>query len=375
MTSQHILPDVSSLSTGEIENLMEELTGVLQSRQFVQVSRNFNKGYFEQRFQELLRDTPTKFPTKNGMIVLRKELVKNILVTIKHLTQELDVFMLFVGREGSGKSKFVRQVNYVYWYLMRDLGLIDYEFSLDLVHFGVRDLQEDRKAWDDQGLYFRISILDESKDDLGRDKHMTPDAKNFIDYMRRCRDECGIISLLLPQLSELMPRITLSRSVFIFEVDYDLDKMTGDIVRGEYNCYIIPRGKTGFSYYHNKEVSTSIIKSELADYLYTNKRQFESLPKKCLFFQGNFNNVDPIDTHQYQLKKRKKKWERMQQKELEMRELARLRNMAEDMRALMLSLKSDGESNYRIADRIGKSEASIRNYWKYFENASAKSEP
>lgn len=365
---------INTLPDETIYNYMELMSSTLQNRHFIQLSKKFDKKVFNEKYKELMQNTPTHFPCNNGVINLRKETVKNIIVTIKHLTQELDVFMLFVGKEGSGKSLFVRQINYVYWYLMKELNIIDYDYNIDLVHFGTVDLLNDRKEWDMSGLSYRISILDESKDDLGRDKHATPEAKDYIDYMRRCREESGIHSLLMPQLSEFMPKIILSRAVFIFEVDYDLDKNTGDIKRGEYNLYIIPRGKTGHSYYHNKEISTSKIKSELADYLYTTKRQFEALPSKIRFIKDRFNQVDPINTRDYKLKKRNKKWERIKRQEQNIKELKKLRNMVEDFRILMLVLKEKGESNYSLAEMIGKSEATIRNYLKYIENANAKSE-
>lgn len=331
----------------------------------------FNKQKFQKKFKELITNTPTSFESPNGPIYFRKELVKNILVTIKHLTQDLDVFMVFVGREGSGKSLFVRQVNFVYWYLLfHEFKLIDYPYDLDLIHFGTKELQEDRRNHDAKGLKYRISNLDESKDDLGRDKHMNPDAKNFIDYMRRCRDERGIMSLLLPQLSELMPRITLSRAVLIFEVDYNMDEQ-GDIVRGEYKTFIIPRGRTGRSLFHNKDLSTSKIKTQLSEYLYTNKRQFESIPKSCLFFQGNFNHVDPIDTKAYEKKKREKKWERIRRDENTKSIIKRYESKVQDYRTLILALKAREFTNKGIGEMIGKSEGSIRMILKQFEKSQS----
>lgn len=364
----------NNLSNNEIENIMEELYNIYSHRVFIDKSKTFDKIEFNKKYKELINNTPTSFPCPNGVINLRKETVKNIIVTIKHLTQELDVFMLFVGKEGSGKSLFVRQINYVYWYLMKQFGLIDYDFNIDLVHFGTIDLLEDRREYDSQSLFYRISILDESKDDLGRDKHATPEAKDYIDYMRRCREESGIHSLLMPQLSEFMPKITLSRAVFIFEVDYSVDSYSGDIVRGDYNLYIIPRGKSGHSYFHNKEIPTSKIKSELADYLYTTKRQFESLPSKILFIKGRFNSIDPINSREYKRKKRDKKWERIKRQEQNIKEITRLRILANDYRSLILSLKAQGESNSSIGERIGKSEASIRNQLKIIESTQSQNE-
>ena len=80
----------------------------LQSRELIQPQGNFNT----KKYKELLKNTPTHFVTSYGeTIIMRKELVKNLIISCKHMQQEFDLFMLFVGSEGAGKSLFVRQVN------------------------------------------------------------------------------------------------------------------------------------------------------------------------------------------------------------------------------------------------------------------------
>src|SRR6056297_951124 len=148
----------------------------------------------KRKYDYYLKNPPTEFECENGTIYMDSRTVKNIIVSINHLTQDLDALMLFVGREGSGKSLFMRQVLYVYWYFLREFGLIDYDFTLDLIHFGIKELQADRIDFDlNQGKKYRISDLDESKDDLGRDKHKDGKTQDFLNYLRRCRDESGII--------------------------------------------------------------------------------------------------------------------------------------------------------------------------------------
>lgn len=298
--------DLQNLNDDQILETIRAYAKELQSRELIHPQGKFNKNIYN----ELLKNTPTHFITSFGeTIVLRKELVKNLIISARHLHQEFDLFMLFVGSEGSGKSLFVRQVNYVMWWIMKELGMINYPFNMDLVHFGIKDLQQDRKNFDEQGFKYRESILDESKDDIGRDKYKSPEANGFIDYIRRCREESGIISLLLPQVSEILPALVLSRVVMIFEVDFDTDD-EGEIIRGDWKLITIPRGKESYSLYHDKHLKKSYIKKVLSDFLYKTSEKYSSLPNKIVSFQGSFNKVDPVLTKEYKLKKRQKKWER-----------------------------------------------------------------
>lgn len=305
------IADLQNMPEHELLKSIRQLAGELQSRELMQPQGKFNK----KRYNELLHNTPTHFKTVFGeTIVLRKELVKNLLISCRHLHQEFDLFMIFVGSEGGGKSLFVRQVNFVMWWLMKELEMINYSYNMDLVHFGIKDLQHDRKLWDEQGFKYRVSILDESKDDIGRDKYKTPEANAFIDYIRRCREESGIISLLLPQVSEILPALVLSRVVMIFEVDFDTDA-EGEIIRGDYKLITIPRGKESYSLYHDKFLKKSYIKKVLSEFLYKSSEKYSSLPNSIVSFQGTFNKVDPVLTKEYRLKKRQKKWERYKNKD------------------------------------------------------------
>lgn len=298
--------DLQNFSDDQILETIREYAKELQSRELIQPQGKFDF----KRYKELLKNTPTKFTTFFGeTIILRKELVKNLIISCRHLHQEFDLFMLFVGSEGAGKSLFVRQVNFVMWWIMKELGMINYSFNMDLVHFGIKDLQQHRKDFDEQGFRYLESILDESKDDIGRDKYKTPDANAFIDYIRRCREESGIISLLLPQVSEILPALVLSRVTLIFEVDFDTDD-EGEIIRGDYKLITVPRGKESYSLYHDKHLKKSFIKKKLSKFLYKTDEKFSSLPNKIVSFQGTFNKVDPILTKEYKLKKKQKKWER-----------------------------------------------------------------
>ena len=318
-------------------------------------------------YEQLLNNPPTKFPSLNGNIYMDEYTVRNIIVSIKHLTQELDALMLFVGREGSGKSLFMRQVLYVFWYLMKKFKLIEYEFGLDLVHFGIKELQKDRIFYDlEMKQKCRISDLDESKDDLGRDKHNDPATQEFLNYLRRCRDESGVIALAQPQISEFLPSLVLSRAVFIFEVDYDLDSETGDIVRGEYKLITIPRGKKSYSAIHKKYISRNDIKVTLGEYVHNPKLRYADIPNQVVSYQGRFNGIDPIDTKAYLKKKQEKKWERIYKEEEELsefkKEVKKLRNVKKYFHKLLLLTKKKKITNKTLSNSLKVSTRTIDRY-------------
>lgn len=321
----------------------------------------------EKLYNFYLENPPKYFPCSNGNIYMYEYTVRNILVSIKHLTQELDAIILFVGREGSGKSLFMRQINYIYWYFLTKFGLIDYEFSLDLVHFGIKELQRDRLHFDlEVNKKYRISNLDESKDDLGRDKHNDPKTQEFLNYIRRCRDESGVITLAQPQISEFLPSIVLSRALFIFEVDYDLDDETGDIIRGEYKLITIPRGKKSYSPIQKKSIPRNDIKVTLGEYVHNPKLRYADIPKTIVSYQGKFNGVDPCNTKEYLDKKQKKKWERIFRDEEELSELKKevkkLRNIKEYFHKLLLLCKSNKITNKVLANALKLSSRTVDRY-------------
>jgi len=318
-------------------------------------------------YDEFLKNPPTKFNSPNGNIYMDEYTVKNIIVSIKHLTQELDALMLFVGREGSGKSLFMRQVLYVFWFFLKKFKLVEYEFTLDLVHFGIRELQNDRIHYDlEMKQKCRISDLDESKDDLGRDKHNDPKTQEFLNYLRRCRDESGIIALAQPQISEFLPSLVLSRALFIFEVDYDLDSETGDIIRGEYKLITIPRGKKSWSAIQKKYISRNDIKVTLGEYVHNPKLRYADIPNQIVSYQGHFNGIDPIETKAYLKKKQEKKWARIYKEEEELnefkKEVKRLRNVKKYFHQLLLLIKKHKVTNKQISNSLKVSTRTIDRY-------------
>ena len=141
-----------------------------------------------------------------------------------------------------------------------------------------------------------IYVLDES-DTLTRNKWNDPTVKLYISKLRRERKNLRVVFMNMPQLSELLPTVTLTRITFIFEISI---KTEGDLIkRGQYNLFCIPRGATAFSKYHGKEIEKNLIRNTIAKKLYSSEERYFNLPRDIIMFQGNFNGVSPIDAKEY----------------------------------------------------------------------------
>jgi hypothetical protein len=141
------------------------------------------------------------------------------------------------------------------------------------------------------------------------------------------------------------------------------DPNTGELIRGNYECVIIPRGDFGYSASQNREIPTPVIMTELTQYLYDAKRQFEPMPKRIITFKGEFQNVDVINTEEYRTKKREEKWKRLQSKDDAKNpgESKRIKELEHDKAALLEYMKMQGFTNNDLGSIIGKSEAAVRN--------------
>ncbi|GAG82064.1 unnamed protein product [marine sediment metagenome] len=66
---------------------------------------NFTPSFNNDRFEELMNDTPTRFVVPGfGNVQADKRFIKSILVACKLLKKELDRNNIYYGGEGSGKS-------------------------------------------------------------------------------------------------------------------------------------------------------------------------------------------------------------------------------------------------------------------------------
>jgi len=217
------------------------------------------------------RSIPTYYDeTKNILIdefVFRKYMVAIIQMIFNHM----DFVVCNIGDEGSGKSCKCTQDMYIVWWIMKEIGLIDYEFKLEEMF--VNTLQKFSELEDKYyGKPFRIVGLDEGNE-LNRQDWKEDQVKLFWQRLRRERHERRIKFINIPVLGEMIINIVLSRINFIFDMKNKNRSETGTLYKGEYNFYIIPRGDKVYSPYHKRELT----KEEIKNKLYTNLKDKEYL--------------------------------------------------------------------------------------------------
>ena len=246
------------------------------------------------KFDELMENTPTNFIQGDKIFKFRRELIKTLLVSCGHLNQDSDLLDLCAGNEGSGKSHLSFQLAYVKWKLLTELNMINYPFTLDLIYYNVEQVME---AFDTYAhIPYMIYILDES-DSLSRNKWNDPLVKKFISKLRKERKNLRLVTLNMPQLSELLPTVTLTRVSLIYEVKVSTKGV--DIIRGNFNLFSIPRGSNSWSEYNQKFLNCNMIKNVIARKLYSNEDRYFNLPSAIMSYQGTFNALSPIDQSEY----------------------------------------------------------------------------
>src|SRR6056297_275855 len=113
------------------------------------------------KIEEYLKNPKTKFQTPYGVINFRPELIRSILLDIKHAVySDFDNLQITQGNEGSGKSSFIFQLAFVYHFFLKKFGLINYDFNLDLVYFSLDKILNDMTNYAD--IPYKIYILDEA---------------------------------------------------------------------------------------------------------------------------------------------------------------------------------------------------------------------
>jgi len=260
--------------------------------------KGFKPSFNQERYEELMKQTPTNFMTEYGNVNADKHLVKSILGGCKLLSKEFDRNHIYYGGEGGGKSHTVFQHTYVWWWCLNELGMINYDFSMDLIYGKVSDIM---KSFDEYAeIPYMIFTLDES-DELNRKNWNSPLVKQFLSKLRRERKNLRIVNMILPALEEMLPAIALSRTNWIVEINVKLDSKLNPI-RGRYSLMNIPVGDEFFSPIRQDFISKKEIKSYLNARFYDKDKLFEKLPFKLLSFTGHTNSTFVFDKKEY------KKW-------------------------------------------------------------------
>lgn len=260
----------------------------------------FKPRFDEQKWSYYMKNTPTKFRTPIGDIInFRKEFVKNILMDIRDMWKsEMDVVQFSQGDEGAGKTHFMSQVAYVYFWFMKEFNMIDYEWSLDLIYFSLNKLNSDFNI--KRNIPFMIYVLDEG-DELSGENFWMPNNKQFRTELRRGRKFARLIFVNMPQVKEITSRIATTRGQKFYDVVLDRDLENFDLVKGNIGVWGIPRGKKAWSAKNREWLPKNKIKNKLSQ-LFKSKDDFITFPPDLQLFDLRCNGAKVFDTKEYKKK-------------------------------------------------------------------------
>jgi len=144
---------------------------------------------------------------------------------------------------------------------------------------------------------FRQFTLDEGNE-LHRQNWKEEEVQTFFQRLRRERYNQRIKSICIPVLGELLTNVVMSRVNFIFEVYSENINKLGILDKGKCNFYIIPRGKSIYSYQHKKELTQEHIKQTFYDTL-DKKNYLKGLPKELVVQSFTFNGTQGFNKDEY----------------------------------------------------------------------------
>lgn len=253
-----------------------------------------------EKWNGLFKSPPTKFETQDwGVINFRKEFIQSLLIDIKDLSYNAfdNVDICYRG-EGRGKSKFSAQKEYVRWYLLTELELINYDWILEeIVYYTLSDYMRALILYMDEP--FRILILDES-DELKRLNWNKPLVKSFISYLRRGRKFFKILNLNIPNLKDLPLDIVTDRANKLYEIQMGRNFENFEYNRGDVKMFEVPRADGCWSFVHKNILKEQLIKDTISNIHRDVYKSFVALPNKIKCLDIQFNNVFPFDEEAYE---------------------------------------------------------------------------
>lgn len=265
--------------------------------------KNLNKKFTNfniDKYLELLNNPPLSYKNFKGeTIYFDLYWVKKILIAINQMIfDEMDLYILNIGKEGSGKSLWSsQQILYLYEFLS-EIGLIDYAMDIKRLFFA--DIMSFLSEHENQGKhdYFRIECLDEGNE-LNRSNFRDENIQQFKYEMRTERKQLRMILINMQQIGELDTSISLSRINFIFDCNMSGIKKTGTLNKGFIDMYIIPRDDFIFSEKYKKIFSRKDILNRFANMLDKKKDYYIGLPKEFIVKSFKFNDAWGFDKEIY----------------------------------------------------------------------------
>jgi len=261
------------------------------------------------RYLELYNNPPLELQNYQGKTIFYDKIVaRKFMIAINQMIfDEMDLYIINTGKEGSGKSCLSSQQLLFLYYIITETGLAKYNYKISEIFFSSIEKFLERSFELDLNDYFRILVLDEAYD-LNRGNFYEQTSKIFKQDMRASRKQQKITILNLPQLGELDISITLSRANFIFETRMGNDLRTNSLKKGSVDMYIIPRGNKIYSYARNREIPRVEILEAFAKRFEKKTSYYVELPREFRVHTFEFNNVWGFNKYKYaELVKRQNK--------------------------------------------------------------------
>lgn len=311
--------DVISLEKAS-KRIFDVVTGIredLELKNFLKNNRSFDKNKLRElyvkknlfdkfpnfnieKYFELLDNPPMEYKNYAGKVVRFNIFwVKKMIIAINQMIfNEMDLYILNIGKEGAGKSAWSSQQILWFFNFLDSVGLIDYAMNIKRMFFA--DVMSFLNEHETQGIndYFRIECLDEANE-LNRSNFREEGIQQFKYEMRTERKQLRIILLNMQQLGELDTSISLSRVNFIYDCKMSGDRITGTLNKGFGDMYIIPRDDYIFSEKYKKVFSRNDILNAFANKLDNKKKYYTGLPREFMVADFTFGDVWGFDKEEY----------------------------------------------------------------------------
>jgi len=292
--------------SGELYN-WSKIRERFEHRKIFQTFPNFN---FD-KFKKYIIKPPLELINYKKETVIIDEFMARKLSTgiLQMLGDKMDLWLMNVGGEGSGKSCLASQQVLFLFTFLKDVGLINYKYNVkEIIKGSLKDLLDYLIDLDDKS-YFNISVLDEAED-LDRSNYRDEDNKKFKSAMRRSRKNLNIIILNTPQVGEIDTSVTLARVNMIFFAKMDYIEDMGLLKKGIAEMYIIPRQKSIYSPLQKRNITRTEIKESFSKQFEKKTDYYKDLPqtimlKEIIFYDTWGFNEDEYDDYIKQQNKTK----------------------------------------------------------------------
>jgi hypothetical protein len=250
------------------------------------------KNFSFQKYKEIIKNPPLEIKNFEGLTVRYNHyFVKKALTLINQmLFNEMDIYILNYGGEGSGKSCWSSQQMLFFYYVLSYCGLVEYAYDVKRMFFSSIGTLLEEQDLQQNNDYFRIMVLDEGFD-LNRQNFRDEASMLFKDDMRSSRKLQRIVIINLPQIGELDLSITLSRANFIFECKMENEIKTGMLRKGEINMFILPRGSYIYSPYQRRNLNKAEILNSFSKQLEKKSSYYLESPQNCIVNKFQFYDV------------------------------------------------------------------------------------